>query len=174
MLSRPVSPHLITLLFGLTALFFLARSLLILVVHTIGFHRILGFHSISYDFYLSRFVLFSILPWGFNAIFATLFGMSFGKRIGLGIQPESPRLVARLLRLAPPLLAYLAWWLVFNLPAFLQGDASSQGAAHTFPPRLWFAPVAREMSLFVQMGNYGLFTGFPLGVALQGLRRRKQ
>jgi hypothetical protein len=171
------------LLCGALACLFIATSVLLIVVTTLQYYGVFGFHSVIHEFWLYRFVLFSTLPWGFNAAFGGVFGIHFGRdlrRFRLlreeGFQDsaeDGARGMARLetLRWLVPL---VAWWWLFNLPVHLTGVKVPEtfGLLWIWPTGSMYMPVAREMSLLFRMGNFGLLSGFFLGCLWAELREK--
>jgi len=152
--------------FGL-AIYLLARSAVSLLIPTVVFYRRFGFHSVIEEFYLHRFLLFSLLPFGFNLAFGLFFGWRTQRYAPAGDSREAPRSSARPALLNPGLIALLVWGFLFNLPVFLMGG--SWRVPTSWLPEPLYGPVSNELMLFFPMGNRGLLAGFFAAMAWERL-----
>jgi hypothetical protein len=136
-------------LFGLSV-FLGAVALKTLVIHIVGNYLSIGLSSVIQEFHLYRLALFSILPLCFNLAFGLYFGIVF-RRCAARPRQAIPNLGA---------LGFLAWYALFNLPAFLSGEWAPGHLWPSWPPSSLYLPVRNELLLFHLMGNLALLTGF--------------
>jgi len=150
--------------FSFVVLFFVAIFLATitarnLMMSAVGTWRMFGFHSPSNEFYLYRYLLFAVLPLGFNLMFGFYFALRF---YGCAHSGENHARAWGLLAL------FIGWLFVFNLPVLL--SYTGTGRLH-WPPLSLYLPVYTELILFMPMGNLGALLGFSLGGVLAHFRR---
>ena len=150
------------LFFGL-AIYLLVRSLGILLKTTFLFYHVFGVDNPIQEFKLWRFLLLSILPFGFNLVFGVFFGLKYldFDRERAEREASGDRVPYRILN--PALLVLLLWWGLFNAPLFLTGDSGKQSLFPSWPPDSFYEPIQNYLGLFFFMGNGALGAGF-LGV----------
>lgn len=143
-----------------------------LVRNGLIFYQTFGFYSPSYDVNLYRFVMFGLIPFGFNAAFCGYFGLAFFRRmVRFGDSREGVKGALRILNAG--LYGFVAWCVLFNVPSI--AISLGEGWHRGWPPRSLPSAIYYEMLLFYPMGNLGAFSGFCcalLGAQLSHLRGR--
>lgn len=154
------------------ALFLLTGAVALLLNNGVNFYRYYGFHSVMQDFYLHRFLIFSLLPVGFNLAFGIAFGMYFisFRRTTLARFNNGFLRVLFSVVLNPAFLLFLLWWILFNLPLLLE-PVDPRYLTSSWPPHSLYLPIRTELLLFHPLGNRALVAGFLGAIGWKRLRQ---
>ena len=155
----PLSPRTVSLvLFLFIAVFLGTVAVRALVRSIVGTYETFGFYSPTADFYLYRYMLFAVLPFGFNLVFGCYFALWFhggGRRAWSGLA------------------LFVLWVVAFNIPLFLTGEFTVWPPRFEWPPSSLFLPVYSELVLFIPMGNLGAVLGYSVGGLIGTLREAR-
>ena len=128
-----------------------------------------GVWSPTFEFSLYRFIVISLLPFLFNACMGAFFGMLIYRSLRRDLYLSRGMHKAR--HFSFSLYGFFAWCLIFNLPMLILALQSHQFSGIHWPPYTLYAPVSRELVIFIPMGNLGSLFGLFFGGFVAGFEK---